>query len=482
MKLRKSAKRARGNSTAHRTATITNGMCGFGSGIGGLILVISSTVAHADYTVINDDLLPESVIQSRMQQQRLDRVQQPLPRMERIVAESYSLPFMRGMSALTLMANDTLNELLPFAKEIEVIRIVGRPDMQNGAAGAALASKRAINIRDYLIKRGLNPNQVEISTDEEANSPVGNTFSSDVYVTRKAARQQQQQWAQQAPQLRSDTAAADRARSEVFIPTRPAAPPIYQQPSPAPVFGPTVSISPVVQQTASAHIDPTATLAATPTQTAKTVVAHNTKLIQYINAAVESGSMSPMVALTLLRTLEQSESAGKSSGQPFTAMASTPQQNASPKPLATASASAPPPAKAVQRTSSDNVAVGAPTQDVKSQRERNAMQAAFATAQPLTAGITQARQPEFVEYKLLPSDITLRGSMARLTRQEAYELVWDLPPALDPPITHNTPLLAPSFPDAMVLLLKDLYAKGYTAISIDVYADRVIRFSEKQPK
>ena len=104
---------------------------------------------------------------------------------------------------------------------------------------------------------------------------------------------------------------------------------------------------------------------------------------------------------------------------------------------------------------------------------------AAASMRPANAGTQVASAAELSEYQLLVSDVSLRGSIARWAKFESYDLVWDLPPALDPKITRTSTFTAPSLKDAVGLVVQGLRAKGYP-VEANVFTDRVIQFTQKQ--
>lgn len=89
---------------------------------------------------------------------------------------------------------------------------------------------------------------------------------------------------------------------------------------------------------------------------------------------------------------------------------------------------------------------------------------------------------ELTQYQLLPTDISLRGSVARWTKLEGWNLIWDLPPAMDPKIYSTTTFTAVSLPAALGVLLDGLRAKGYSNIGVNLYSDRVVEFTSTTKK
>lgn len=89
---------------------------------------------------------------------------------------------------------------------------------------------------------------------------------------------------------------------------------------------------------------------------------------------------------------------------------------------------------------------------------------------------------ELTQYQLLPSDISLRGSVARWAKLDGWSLIWDLPPTMDPKIYSTTSFTAVSLPAALGVLLDGLRTKGYTNIGVNLYSDRVIHFTPTTQK
>lgn len=78
-------------------------------------------------------------------------------------------------------------------------------------------------------------------------------------------------------------------------------------------------------------------------------------------------------------------------------------------------------------------------------------------------------------FDFLPSDGTISGAIRRWAIETNYELVWDLPPELDPAIRRVGALRADNMKDALEAVLKGLRAKGYP-VDARLYSDRVIHF------
>lgn len=79
-------------------------------------------------------------------------------------------------------------------------------------------------------------------------------------------------------------------------------------------------------------------------------------------------------------------------------------------------------------------------------------------------------------FDLQVSDATISGSLRRWASATQYQVVWDVPPTLDAPVTRNMPVAAAHMRDALEQVLAALQRKGYD-IQATVYSNRVIRFS-----
>lgn len=252
------------------------------------LLAFPGIAAHASYTVIDDDLYPASVIEARSAP---------------AVPDHFDISFPRYQSTLGPSSSAALNTLLSHMQNAS-IHIVGRPDatLYPGTGKlATIARSRAINIRDYLVRRGIPAGSITVETDNSPNPQLnGNSYPSDIYITNTNSRAS-------APfpvNPLSNYAPADIYQSKRYAAARAYA--SSEQPAysaPAPVVA--VPASPAPQ-------------------------ARDEQLIQFINQAVESGKMNPTVALKLLRSLMESESnnAPQQPQQQTVAQSTTPQLRA----------------------------------------------------------------------------------------------------------------------------------------------------------
>lgn len=256
-------------------------------------LLAISTSVRADYTVINDDLLPTAVIDARYAQP----------------TQRFAVQFTKGRSALTEMSRNTLSTLIPIMQGSE-IKIIGRPDATPATKGVfvAIPGNRARNIRDYLTRQGIPYNSITIEIDNSPNPQQnGNGYPCDVIVTRIdhssmsplgfsasviASTTRQQQPFAQAPQ--------QQQQSQAYSPQPQQLPAIQPQqqryaPAPMPAYQQPATLAPAYQPQ-----QPPAP--AQPLQIQKNSAQDGQdQLIQYINQAVQSGRMAPSVAIKMIR-------------------------------------------------------------------------------------------------------------------------------------------------------------------------------------
>lgn len=99
-----------------------------------------------------------------------------------LVSDRYEIPFEQRRTLRTQMSNDALAELLPKLAGA-TIRVVGRPD-DDATNAIPLSRKRAINLKNYLVRHGANAESISWETDTSSNTrrPDGG-FPSDVYIS-----------------------------------------------------------------------------------------------------------------------------------------------------------------------------------------------------------------------------------------------------------------------------------------------------------
>lgn len=164
-----------------------------------LALVCSS--AWAGYSVIDEDLLPTAMVEARYNE-RTQGLQ-----------DRYAIPFTKDRSALNDADRAILDMLLPRMTGGAAIRIVGRPDSMyfGGDKAEVLARNRAINIRDYLVHKGISNATIKYTVDTTPNTqPNGNNYPSDLYIGASAQQN-----------ARATYLSAQREPIEEYIPSRP---------------------------------------------------------------------------------------------------------------------------------------------------------------------------------------------------------------------------------------------------------------------
>lgn len=79
-------------------------------------------------------------------------------------------------------------------------------------------------------------------------------------------------------------------------------------------------------------------------------------------------------------------------------------------------------------------------------------------------------------FTFLPSDQTIAGAIRRWAKSTSYQIVWELPREVDPPILRPGRLRAENIKEAMEALEQGMKTKGYS-IAVTIYKNRVIRIS-----
>lgn len=155
----------------------------------------------------------------------------------------------------------------------------------------------------------------------------------------------------------------------------------------------------------------------------------NEQLMRYINEALKNGQMEPSVALTLIRQMTAAQPPRPAAPQPQNAQPTQPQYREA----------------VYQPVSYRTATYQAPNQ------------------WPIRAGLS------------------LRQNVAAWAQTEGYELVWDLPPNVNAQFQSDRYLAAPTFADAIRILIESLHAKGYRFIAANLYQDRVVQFTTDRP-
>lgn len=265
-------------------------------------LALASMPAHAVFTVIEDDLLPEAMIAARN-----------APSVP-VGPDRFAVAFPKFQTALGPLGMATLDMLLPNMKG-GTIRVVGRPDAlpyTGNEKQAFLARYRAVNIRNYLVRKGIPESAITVEVDNSPNpQPTGSNYPCDIYVTRAEVQSPAPSNAVYTESRYTPEPTPARQAAPVYTTSRPGMPlPAALTPQPA-------MVQQVYQAPANSDSD---------------------QVIAYINQAVQSGKMHPTVALSLIRTLMSTESGRASPMQVAAPIAAAPQYITQPAPIPVAPA------------------------------------------------------------------------------------------------------------------------------------------------
>lgn len=234
------------------------------------LLLISAPSAYANYTVIDDDLYPNSIIEARVKTSA-----QP-------AQDHYTVPFTKDRSPLNVASRAVLDTLIPKMMRNEAIHVIGRPDATVYTTGkmGAIARNRAVNIRDYLISQGVSAGRITIQTDSSSNQQLNdNSYPCDIYITNTDSRTLTPLIANSFNDVKPEIYQSERyAAARAYVTSTQ---PVFTVPLYAPVT-PVVVANPVPQP-------------------------RDRQLIQFINQAVQNGQMHVTVALKLLRGLIETE-------------------------------------------------------------------------------------------------------------------------------------------------------------------------------
>lgn len=143
----------------------------------GVLALVAPTV-HASYSVIiDDDLFPASVLEARNAAIMAAISPQSLQ------SEQYLVPFNRSQTLITRTSQPGLRAIIPAMIDAEIL-ITGRPDAK---PNARIARARAVNLRNYLVRRGIPRKNIVITTD---NTPTFQSlegrFASEIQIKRSA--------------------------------------------------------------------------------------------------------------------------------------------------------------------------------------------------------------------------------------------------------------------------------------------------------
>ena len=326
------------------------------------MLVLGGTSANATYSVIDDDLYPTSVIEARIKKSA-----EPFPS----VREHYIVPFAKEYSPIDAGSRAALDAMIPKMMGNESIQIIGRPDAIVFSTGklSSLARNRAVNIRDYLTRKGVSASRITIDTDREPNPQLnGSSYPCDVYITNTDSRVS--------------------STSVVSSITNDSKQDIYQSERYATARNYVASVLPV-----------SSTSVNTPVISPLISQARDTPLIQFISKSVKSGNIDVAVALLLLRGLIE---ANPNDSQLITS--------------ATLAAPPKPPEISVEYRALNKV------NDTIKTEARDI----YPTTVAVIANVTQTSKES--DWEILTTDETLKKTLERWASSENWQIVWkDLP-------------------------------------------------------
>lgn len=151
------------------------------------LLITTAPPVSAFWTVVPDDLFPTAAIDAK-RQIALASQSQSQPFQEQPTEELiYTIPFVKASSLFTNSTKSVLNNIIEQKHDNVKIRIAARPD--SGAASGlmqGIARKRAINIRNFLVKNGMSANDITVDTENTPNPHTLDTdFTCNIYITSK---------------------------------------------------------------------------------------------------------------------------------------------------------------------------------------------------------------------------------------------------------------------------------------------------------
>jgi len=248
------------------------------------LLFISSTMAQAAYTVIDDDLMPtpmnepqqQKLPQKVLQQNYQSFADDSYPNTAQGLYKEYLIPFFKKSSALTQDGIHALRNLLPSIGE-GTIKIIGRQDatVSNKNGLDKLGVNRANKMRDYLTKQGVPASSIFIEVDNNPNPQAnGNIYPSSIVLNALPHESQAE-----TPSMMVNASIKEPVQTQT------------QRISPKK----DVLLQPVKQTTT--------TITATPATTVT-----KSKLVGIIYQSAETGQLDQMLAVKLLRVLLENSS------------------------------------------------------------------------------------------------------------------------------------------------------------------------------
>ncbi len=261
-------------------------------------LAFAAVGAHATYYVVDED--PNPGPQARAQTRMAPNLGLAPTRAPAAREDQYAIPFPKGVTPITRVSREVLDRVLArLGKNPDVqIRIVGRADAMYSTTGEAsqMPRKRAINLRGYLTRQGIPMNNITVETDGEPNPSVdGSLYPSYLYITESGA-----------------SADADTADTGYTVNANRITAPQTSQRYTQPREVAAQPIEAIIEPARRSQYVPPAPVQAPPVANAMPAMAsgaNRDQLFSYINAAVQSGQLSPVVALQLIRTMMLGEAA-----------------------------------------------------------------------------------------------------------------------------------------------------------------------------
>lgn len=363
-----------------------------------LALLIGSLFARpaaATYTVIDDDLLPSAIIEAR------DGAGGQ-------ASGLHPVPFARKSVSLGPLGRKAVEQIMAQATPGTTFKIIGRSDAQpsnvfstDGGTTLPVANARANALSQHLIRLGVSPGNIILAPDSSPNPQQnGSNYLSHIVLVNNAS-----------PALTTNPSqhpALTPNLTPVAVANTPPAPKAPASTSPAiaqpPVASPAVvSVPPSTPEEAQ--------------KKAPASIATREKMVAFINASVQNGTMDTAVALTLISGLLTQEPE---------------------KPRATTPAPAGPGPATTQVRTPTPTTPPAPAQEASNPATQALLPSSlFATPTAL------ARKPSWT----LDKSMTLRDNLDAWSKKAGWlPTQWDASNYYE--VTHNVPMEG-DFPDVL---------------------------------
>jgi hypothetical protein len=231
-----------------------------------LVTLAFGSAAHAYYVVVEDDAAGLASTKET-----------PV----RVREDQFAIPFPKGVTPITGVSRKTLDLVVERIgnNSNAKIRIVGRPDAMflMTSEVTQMSRKRAINLRDYLSRRGIPINNMVLEVDNDPNpTQDGNFYPSYIYVTTGIQNE-------------------NVGVKTTLVPG--------QQPKAKQRETPPYPVETIIESTRRSV--PAA--AAVAVQVPASTTASRNQLFAYINLGLDGGQLTPSVALQLIRALMLAE-------------------------------------------------------------------------------------------------------------------------------------------------------------------------------